>query len=80
MLAVSFTDNGPGVAPEVLPKLFDVFYRTDPARDRTQEGSGLGLAIVKRAAEQMGGTAWAELPPDGGLRIAVTLKKGAAHE
>lgn len=52
----------------------------DPARDRTQEGSGLGLAIVKRAAEQMGGTAWAELPPDGGLRIVVTLKKGAAHE
>ncbi len=80
MLAVSFTDNGPGVAPEVLPKLFDVFYRTDPARRRTQEGSGLGLAIVKRAAEQMGGTAWAELPPDGGLRIVVTLKKGAAHE
>ena len=80
MLAVSFTDNGPGVAPEALPKLFDVFYRTDPARDRTQEGSGLGLAIVKRAAEQMGGTAWAELPPDGGLRIVVTLKKGAVHE
>ena len=80
MLAVSFTDNGSGVAPEALPKLFDVFYRTDPARDRTQEGSGLGLAIVKRAAEQMGGTAWAELPPDGGLRIVVTLKKGAAHE
>lgn len=80
MLAVSFTDNGSGVAPEALPKLFDVSYRTDPARDRTQEGSGLGLAIVKRAAEQMGGTAWAELPPDGGLRIVVTLKKGAAHE
>lgn len=80
MLAVSFADNGPGVSPEVLPKLFDVFYRADPARDRTQEGSGLGLAIVKRAAEQMGGTAWAELPPDGGLCIAVTLRKGATHE
>lgn len=80
MLAVSFADNGPGVSPEVLPKLFDVFYRADPARDRTQEGSGLGLAIVKRAAEQMGGTAWAELSPDGGLCIAVTLRKGATHE
>lgn len=79
-LAISFVDNGPGVPPEVLPKLFDVFYRADPARERTHEGSGLGLAVVKRSAQQMGGTAWAELPPDGGLCIVVTLKKGAAHE
>lgn len=46
----SFDDNGPGVPDEHLPRLFDVFYRTDPARKRGADGSGLGLAIVSRWA------------------------------
>ena len=71
-----FSDNGQGVDEMQLPKLFDVFYRADPARERGKEGSGLGLAVVRRAAEEMGGGASARRSAQGGLCIAVTLKKG----
>lgn len=70
-----FSDNGQGVDASQLPKLFDVFYRTDPARERGKEGSGLGLAVVRRAAEEMGGGAEARRSAQGGLCIAITLKK-----
>jgi signal transduction histidine kinase len=66
-----FADNGPGVQAEMLPKLFDVFYRTDPSRSKT--GSGLGLAISVKIIERMGGSIHAELPPVGGLAIVINL-------
>jgi len=57
-------DNGPGVHADMLPKLFDVFYRTDPARSqfgtRNKQGSGLGLAISAKIIERMGGSIYAE--------------------
>ncbi|MHB9292529.1 putative Sensor histidine kinase RcsC [Hollandina sp. SP2] len=66
-----FTDDGPGVKAESLPKLFDVFYRTDPSRNK--KGSGLGLAISKKIIERMGGAIHAELPDSGGLAIVIRL-------
>ncbi len=59
-------DDGPGVPPEALPRLFDVFYRNDPARKNPDQGSGLGLAIVAKSMERMGGTIRAENRPQGG--------------
>ena len=69
------TDDGPGVPEEALPKLFDVFYRSDPARKNPAGGSGLGLAIAAKAVRGMGGTIQAYNSPKGGLTIAITLPK-----
>jgi len=53
--SLTVTDEGPGIAPDDLPHIFDRFYRS--TESRTMPGSGLGLSIVKRAAERHGGTA-----------------------
>jgi signal transduction histidine kinase len=66
-----FVDDGPGVNAEILPKLFDVFYRTDPSRNK--KGSGLGLAISKKIIERMNGAIYAELPYSGGLAVIIRL-------
>ena len=76
MAELSFADNGTGVPPEQLPRIFDAFYRGDAARTAPGNGSGLGLAVVKKAAEEMHGSAWAENRPEGGLRITLTLPLG----
>ena len=68
-----FDDDGPGVDAEKLGKLFDAFYRADPARKNPSGGSGLGLSIVRGAAERMGGKVWAENGRLGGLTVVLTL-------
>lgn len=57
---VSVIDAGPGVAPELLPQLFERFTKSPESR-----GSGLGLAIARRLVEAHGGAIWAETPADG---------------
>ncbi len=64
-------DEGPGIAPDVLPHLFDRFYRADPSRSRQAGGAGLGLAIVKSLVEAHGGRVSAENRPEGGARFVV---------
>jgi signal transduction histidine kinase len=61
------SDDGPGVAPDDLPRLFERFYRAD--RARSSRGTGLGLAIVKHIAVSAGGTVEASETPGGGLTI-----------
>ena len=60
-------DDGVGVAPEDLPRLFERFYRSD--RARASRGTGLGLAIVKHIVTAAGGTVEARSAPGAGLRI-----------
>ena len=84
-ISLRFTDDGPGVSADTLPKLFDVFYRADPSRNKTGNGgesrsalvsaggSGLGLAISAKIILGMGGSIHAETPSTGGLTIVLRM-------
>ena len=64
----------------VLGRLFDAFYRADPARGDHADGSGLGLAVVRRAVERMGGKVSAENSAAGGLCVYIVLPEGDAEK
>ncbi len=70
-VAISVTDDGPGFPPGSLDRVFDRFYRADPAR--TGPGSGLGLAIVRELALAHGGSVHAENVAPRGARVSVVL-------
>ena len=53
-------DTGIGIAPEVLPRIFDLFTQLDPRVERSQSGLGIGLALVRRFVEMHGGTVIAQ--------------------
>ncbi len=72
---IRFEDDGKGVEPKQLPRLFERFYRVDKGRSRQKGGTGLGLAIVKHAVQFHGGTISATNRPNGGLRLEFTLYK-----
>ena len=59
-IILSVADDGPGIASEHLPRIFERFYCVDKARSRDQGGSGLGLSIVRNLVEIQGGRTWAE--------------------
>lgn len=65
-------DNGPGIRPEHLPRIFDRFWRAPGAPG---EGSGLGLAIAAWIVERHGGRITAGNRPEGGARFAVWLPR-----
>ncbi len=70
---LTVSDDGPGIPEADLPRVFERFYRADPAR--ATPGTGLGLAIVKRIAERHGGRVWAEGRVPSGACIQVELPK-----
>lgn len=72
---ITVVDDGPGIAPGDLTRVFERFYRADRGPNR-KFGSGLGLAIVAELATAMGGTVRAESPVtfDGGSRFVVNLR------
>ncbi|MBN8419835.1 MAG: HAMP domain-containing histidine kinase [Verrucomicrobia bacterium] len=70
---IRISDQGPGVPPEALSRLFEPFYRPEAARRRSTGGSGLGLAITKRCIEACRGTVSAKLCEPTGLEIAISI-------
>ena len=68
---LELADNGSGVAPDQLDRIFESFYRTDRARSHVAAGSGLGLAVVRKIVETMKGKIWAEANEPQGLKICM---------
>ena len=64
---IAVVDSGPGVRPELLPRIFDPYFSTHDT------GTGLGLPIARRIAEEHGGGIAARNRPEGGLEVVVTL-------
>lgn len=72
-MRVAITDQGLGIAPEELPRIWDRFYRVDNTNTRRIGGTGLGLSITKALVELHGGRIWAESELGKGSRFTFTL-------
>ena len=66
-------DTGVGIAPEVLPRIFDLFTQAERSLDRSQGGLGIGLALVQRLVEMHGGTVTASSVLGQGSEFVVRL-------
>lgn len=74
---VCVEDEGRGIKPEILPHIFEDFFKEDR---ESREGTGLGLSICRRIVAMHHGEIWAESPPPGkdkGTRVTFTIPKGA---
>lgn len=71
--SISITDNGPGIEQEVLPHIFERFYRGDAAHTRGAGGAGLGLSIAASIMQTLGGSMSAENNQDTGACIILRL-------
>ena len=73
---LSVQDDGPGIAQEHLPRLFDRFYRAEESRARDSGGAGLGLAIVKSIIDAHAGVIWIESELGRGSTVNVWVPLG----
>ena len=70
---IAVSDNGSGIAPEHLPRVFDRFYRADSSR--SSDGAGLGLALVKSIVDLHGGTARIDSEVGHGTVVTIVFPK-----
>jgi len=75
-ILLEITDDGPGITPEEIPRVFERFYRTESARNKEKSGTGLGLAIVKHIIDAHDQTVNVRSRLDVGTTFGFTLKKG----
>lgn len=76
-VAVTVQDDGIGIPPEVLPRIFDRFYQVDGSATREHGGTGLGLALTRCLVERHGGRIWAESAGEGrGSTFVIVLPVG----
>ena len=71
--SIRVKDNGPGIAAEHLPQIFDRFYRIENPLLQSQSGSGLGLALTRELITLMNGTVSVESEPGAGTQFTITL-------
>jgi CheY-like chemotaxis protein len=69
MVAISVSDNGPGIAPEIRSRIFDPFFTTKPVG----QGTGLGLAICRSIVTDLGGELTCAAAPEGGSTFTVSI-------
>ena len=75
---ISVTDNGTGIAADLLPQIFDLFVQSKRTLDRAQGGLGIGLSVVKRLVEMHGGQVSASSPGIGqGATVTIRLPRVA---
>jgi signal transduction histidine kinase len=75
--SIEVRDTGSGISADVLPRVFDRFYRADPARSRNSGGAGLGLAIVRQIVFLHGGDVRISSEPGRGTTVSVDLPQSA---
>ena len=80
MLRVAVADSGPGIAPDIAPRIFDAFQQGDPSLTRRHGGTGLGLAIARRLVERMGGEITVTSAPGQGAEFRFSLRVSPAPE
>jgi two-component system OmpR family sensor kinase len=76
---LSVADEGPGLSPEVAKRVFERFYRGDPARSRETGGAGLGLSIVSAIVEAHGGSVQASTQATGATFDVRLPRGGTGH-
>lgn len=78
LVTIGVGDTGPGIDPDLLPRVFDRLSRADAARGPDDRGRGLGLAIAQGLARAHGGDLTAENVPGAGARFALILRRSAS--
>jgi signal transduction histidine kinase len=73
VVTVTIEDDGPGLAPEEIERVFQPFYRVETSRNRETGGTGLGLPIARNILRAHGGDVTLANRPGGGLRATITL-------